>query len=155
MEEDRQFNNHLPVPQKNSDLQFNDGFDELEDLVKSLEIDIPSECTTVSASEFINFRDNDVENISSHQNSNNIQTKSTNVLTREVSYDNELYSFKDSSNYNVFSIDDLRKNGSTILEQLKNNDSVAKWFERFFQHIFGWSIFCMDVLLVFIHELVL
>ena len=123
MEQASKYNHQFSSSQMNLDLP-KDGFDELEDLVKSLEIDIPKEYKNVNDLDFLTLFENEEEEKRFQKNISNCPTKSTkstiteNTLGKSLDLnDDSITSLhvasNSSSNHNINSI---------ILKQLKTKD---------------------------------
>ena len=82
MEQGNKYNHHSLASQENSNLP-KDGFDELEDLVKSLEIDISKQCNNVNDLDFLTIFENEGDNNTFQKNSSNCQIKSSKNLNEQ------------------------------------------------------------------------
>ena len=76
MEQGSIYNHQFLSSQVNLDLP-KDGFDELEDLVKSLEIDISKQCNNVNDLDFLTIFENEGEDNTFQKNASNCQIKSS------------------------------------------------------------------------------
>ena len=76
MEQGSKYNDHSLASQENSNLP-KDGFDELEDLVKSLEIDISQQSSNDNDLDFLTIFENEGEDNTFQKNSSNCQIQST------------------------------------------------------------------------------
>ena len=123
MEQGSKYNHQFLLSQENSDLP-NDGFDELEDLVKSLEIDIPKECNNVNDLDFLTLFENEREGKTFQKNLSNCQTKST----KNTNMENTLGKISDLNEDGITSLDVASNSSSNhninsiIKKQLKTKD---------------------------------